>query len=140
MSLVPPVLRQSHDRFLRYCRWLSLSKYSTETVTPWLSGEVCFGALNRLSSHRCGFELSTYGTSQVLLARGQGFPVFRPTLRLTRFKMNEIILMGCKTQIKKNPYELHHDKICYFRCEQQRHRSVCASVQSGQCLYSSLSR
>ena len=43
--------------------------------------------------------------SQVLLSGGQvvfsGITRFRPTLRLARFKMNEIILAGRKTQIKK---------------------------------------
>ena len=41
---------------------------------------------------------------QVLLADGQLVfltgPLFRPTLRLTRLKMSEIILTGHKTQIK----------------------------------------
>ena len=36
--------------------------------------------------------------------------------------------------------EPHHEKTCFAICEEQRHRSACAFVQSDQCLYCSLLR
>ena len=66
-----------------------------------------FTALNRLSSHRCGFEPHSSHMRQAMFCLRAvrcfflGISRFCPTLWLTQLKMSEIILMGRKTQIKK---------------------------------------
>ena len=68
-------------------------------------------ALNRSSSHRCGFESRSGHVRQakfcLQVVRWFFFRIsrFRPTYGLTRHKMCEIIVMGCKIQFiykKKN--------------------------------------
>ena len=75
-------------------------------VAEWIR-PLNFRALNRSSSQPVGSRLArvTFETSQVLLAGGQvlflGISRFRPTYRLTRLKMSELILTGRKTQKRK---------------------------------------
>ena len=65
-----------------------------------------FSALNHSSFHRCGFEPSLGHVRQAKFCLWVvrwfflWISRFHPTLRLTRLKMSEIILMGHKTQIK----------------------------------------
>ena len=96
-----------------------LRNWYNQVPHPALKRPLIFSALNRSSSHRCGFE-----TSQVLLVGGGGFFSgifrFRPTLRLTRLQMSEIILTGRKPN--KNDYlpgscsGLHNRNIVGLRC------------------------
>ena len=75
-------------------------------VAEWLR-PIILSALNRSSSHRCGFEprLGSHVRQAnfcLRMVRGlfSGISRFRPTLRLARFKMSELILTGRITQIK----------------------------------------
>ena len=68
-------------------------------MAEWLS------ALNRSSSHHCGFEPGSGHQSSACGWSGGFFSKisrFCPILQLTRLKMSEIFLRGRKTQIKKN--------------------------------------
>ena len=92
-------------------------------LADWLR-PLIISALNRSSSNRCGFEpRSGHMWDKPSSASGwsggffPGIPLFRPTYRLTRLKMNEIILTGRKTQIKKkaNHKKRKDIKISHFR-------------------------
>ena len=75
-------------------------------MAEWLR-QLSFSALNRSSSHRCGFEPSSGHVRQAKFCLWMvrwffsGISCFRPTYRLTQLKMSEIVLTGCKTQICK---------------------------------------
>ena len=69
-------------------------------MAEWLR-TLIFITLNRSSSHRCGFEHSWGPMWDKARCFFSGISHFRPTLQLTWLKMSEIILTGCKIQIKK---------------------------------------
>ena len=79
---------------------------SAASVAEWLS-MLIISALNRSSSHRCGFEPSSGHMRQAMFCLRMvrcffsGISCFRTTLRLTWLKMSEIIMTCHKTQIKK---------------------------------------
>ena len=77
-----------------------------KSVAVWLRALI-FSALNRSSSHRCGFEPSSGHERQAEFCLRvvrwflSGISHFRPTLRLTQL-MGEIILTGRKKTTKKS--------------------------------------
>ena len=82
-------------------------KKMADPVAEWLR-MLILSALNRLSSAHCGLEPSLGHVRQAkfcFLVVRWFFSVishFCPTLLLSRLRMSEIILTGCKTQIKGN--------------------------------------
>ena len=76
-------------------------------MAVWLK-MLIFSAQNHSSSYHCWLEpCSGHTWDKSSSACGWsgffslGSPIFRPTLRLTKLKMSELILTGHKTQIKK---------------------------------------
>ena len=110
-------LRCAHTHFVGFVMsWLIFGNRSGQTVLEAAPVAEClrtliFSALNRLSSHRCGFEPSsdhTWDKSSSACGWPGGFsrgsPVFAPPNDMTRLKMSEIILTGRKTQIKNKQF------------------------------------
>ena len=86
---------------------------SLDLILMTLLRSLIFNTLHRSSSHRCGFEPSLGHVRQakfclrVVKCFFSGISRVRPTLRFIRLKMREIILRGCKTQMKKKKKKCH---------------------------------
>ena len=76
----------------------TLNNLSADPVAEWLR-TLIFSALNRLSSHRCGYEPSSFCLPMAMWFFS-GISHFRPNSQLTRLKMSEIMLTSCKPQLK----------------------------------------
>ena len=99
-------------------------------MAEWLR-PLIFSALNPSSSYHCGFEPNMGHVIQAkfCLSMGRwffsGISRFHPTYRMTRLKVSEIILTGCKTQIHKKK-------------KKKKKKKDCTDVQTGQSLCCSL--
>ena len=94
---------------LKHWLWITQSEiyYEIRIGGPTRLRPLIFSALNRSSSHRCGFEpRKAKFCLRVDMWFFSGISHFRPTYQLTRLQKSEIILTGRKTQIKKEK-EIH---------------------------------
>ena len=83
----------------QHCEFSGLKWARKAPVAEWLR-MLIFNAVNRSSSHRCVRQAKF--CLRVVRWFFSGFSCFHPTFRLTRLKMIGIILMGRRTQFKKN--------------------------------------